>query len=75
MAIKTVRVRIAVAVNARGELGVALAGDGSDAVDCALEMLDLQEGDDPALEAVHFVEADIPLPSPSELIGTVVECA
>ncbi len=79
MAIKTVRVRIAVAVNARGELGVSIAGDGhdQDASECALDMLDLLGGE-PTLECVHFVEADVPLPTPPVIefvAGTVVECA
>ncbi len=78
MDLKTVRVRIAVAVNARGEMGVSIAGDGhdADAGECALDMLDLLEGS-PTLEAVHFVEADIPLPEPPVpefIAGTVVEC-
>ncbi len=73
MDIKTVRVRIAVAVNARGDFGVSLASGlpVEEAAECALEMLYPKS----TAEAVHFVEADIPLPVSELITGTLVECA
>lgn len=66
---RTVRVRIAVAVNAAGKWNVYGCSGSSDKemVDMALEFLDEGELD----EVVHFVEADVPLPVNQTVAGEV----
>lgn len=71
---KTIRVRIAVAVNQRAEWSAAgwHGGDvrksNSDLAGLALECLDSAPSD---REAVYFVEAELPVPSPITAAGVV----
>ena len=67
---KTIRVRIAVAVNERGECGSSMSHDGDDASarSFALDMLGEKSE---LLEHVVFVEADIPLPESLVVVGSV----
>jgi hypothetical protein len=67
---RTVRVRIAVAVNERGEWCCAgwTGGKDEDHTRSALETSEYHGG---TLEAIHFVEADVPLPVSQTVEGEV----
>lgn len=64
---KTVRVRIAVAVNERGEWH-AFGGDFED--DWAMDEAVANVSEDVRV-AEHFIEADVPIPEPSTIEGQV----
>jgi len=65
---KTVRVRIAVAVSDNGVWAVAKGDSYKNAKEWALEFLPPNRG---VTEAVHFIEADIPLPVSQTIEGEV----
>lgn len=66
---KTIRVRIAVAVGAGGQWSaVGCSGEGS--TDDELESYAL-EGMEDAAVAIHFIEADVPLPETVTVEGRV----
>ena len=67
----TVRVRIAVAVNDKGDVGAAVSHNGEDdeAKSFALELL----GEPSNNERVTFVEADVPLPETETVEGQADE--
>lgn len=65
---KTVRVRIAVAVNEHGHWNASgyFKWNKGEARETALEGLD-----EPGAETIHYVEADVPIPAPQTIEGTV----
>jgi hypothetical protein len=71
MKTKTVRVRIAVAVDETGDYDVHRVADNSDddAAEWAQERL--EDGNDGGSIIVHFIEADVPLPVSAEIKGKV----
>jgi hypothetical protein len=69
---KTVKVRIACAVNSRGEWNVSgwsSDKEGRGATDVAIDGLDV----DDLGEVLHWITAEIPVPEPQELAGAVEE--
>ena len=69
---KTIRVRIAVAVNERGEYGSS-AGHDLDDAEARNYALDVLGEKTELLEHVVFVEADIPLPETLIVEGQVTD--
>ena len=68
---RTVRVRIAVVMNADGEWGCAASynGDDNGAWSVAGENLSTDPGE--VMEALHFIEADVPVPASTTIEGAV----
>lgn len=67
-AMKTVRVRIAVAVTESGDWS-ACGGKGMLDEDCRSAALDgLGDGD---IDSVHWIVADVPIPESTQIEGTV----
>ncbi len=70
---KTVRVRIAVAVNADGQWGSdgCSKTSGEPMADSTISLWAARDCRGDGAKVVHFIEADIPLPVASTIEGTV----
>jgi len=69
---KTVKVRVAVAVDVEGNIGISQVCDGN-TFEAIADARDVLEDGGPT--SVYIVTADLPLPAVPEIAGTVTEAS